>query len=101
MRTIITMLLDHKEKVIKVPMFCIFAVILVYLLYRFFKDNSVMKYLPGYVLIILSVFTLIFGLVKFTSYIGIYSLEWFVICLTSGLVSLLYARLLDVKSNNK
>lgn len=101
MRTIVTMLLDYKEKVIKVPMFCLFAIILVYLFYKFFKNNKVLKYMPGYILIVLSVISLIFGLIKFTSNIGLYSLEWFVICLTSGLISLLYAKLLDMRTYKK
>lgn len=96
MRTILDMISKNMDKVLKVPMFYIFSVLIVFIVFKFIKREGMAKYIFGLVLLAVSLITIIVSVTNLTFPIAMTMLEFFVLTLGSGVVSLCTAWFLDL-----
>ncbi|MDO5755391.1 MAG: hypothetical protein Q4P28_04080 [Tissierellia bacterium] len=96
MRKIFTLLLDYKDKAFKIPLFCIIALIIVYVLYKLIRKEGIIKYIPAYGMVIFGFITLIIGIKEITTNFGLQMLEYGILSLTVGIISLCFAWMLGI-----
>lgn len=96
MSSLINMITSNMDKVLKVPLFAILSTIIVIIVYRYIKKDGIAKYIPGLILLCISLVTIIIAMTNLTSQIGLTMLEFFVLTLASGIISLCIAWFLDL-----
>lgn len=96
MRSILEMVNDNMDKVVKVPMFCVFAMLIVIIVFFFIKREGIVKYLFGLLLLAVAMVTFIVAITNLTDPVALSMLEYFVLSLASGIVSLCTAWFLDI-----
>ncbi len=104
MRTILEMINENMDKVIKVPMFCVFSMIIVFIVFFFIKKEGIVKYLFGLLLLAVAMVTFIIAITNLTDPVALSMLEYFVLSLACGVIALCTAWFLDiffVKKNNR
>ncbi|QQK07779.1 hypothetical protein [Miniphocaeibacter halophilus] len=96
MSTILQMILENKDKVLKVPLFCFFSIVIVYIVFKFIKKEGIAKYIFGLVMLAVALVLFIVSITNLTDPIVLTTLEFFVLTLASGVVSLCAAWFLDL-----
>ena len=96
MKTILNIITSNMDKVLKVPLFCILSAIIVIIVFKYIKREGVAKYVSGLVMLSISLVTFIIAITNLTSPIGLTMLEFFVLTLASGIISLCVAWFLDL-----
>ncbi|WP_099203035.1 hypothetical protein [Miniphocaeibacter massiliensis] len=96
MSSILEMISNNSDKVLKVPLFCIFSMVIVFIIFKFIKKEGIAKYLFGLAMLATALILLIVALTNLTNPVALTTLEFFVLTLASGVVSLCMAWFLDI-----
>ena len=101
MSSIIEMISNNTDKVLKVPLFCIFSIAIVFIIFKFIKREGIAKYVFGLAMLAIALILLIIALTNLTDPVALTVLEFFVLTLASGVISLCTAWFLDLFFANK
>ena len=101
MGSIIEMIKSNSDKVLKVPLFCILSIVIVFIIFKFIKKEGVAKYVFGLTMLAVALILLIVSLTNITDPVALITLEFFVLTLASGVVSLCAAWFLDLFFTNE
>lgn len=95
MRTLLSIIFQQFDMVIKVPLVAIFVTLIIIIGARFHLGNKLMRYIFGIILLIAFIITMIAGLVMITKPIGVLFLEICILCFVGGIVALCVTYFLD------
>lgn len=96
MNSIIEMIKENMDKGLRIPLFAFFSILIVLIVFKFIKKEGIAKYIFGFILLSISLISFIVSITNLTNPITLITLEIFVVSLSSGVISLCMAWLLDI-----
>lgn len=101
MTRLVNFIMDHSEQALIVVFVAVFAMIATYLIYWITNKNRFTKYILGFVLTFIGLYSLISGLENFTRPEGVDLVARAIIIGVAGLVSVCFALIIGVLNKDK
>lgn len=101
MRTVINLVLDHPNQILKFIVVAVVAMLLTYLVYWITNKNRVAKFIPGLVSLLAGFYNLQASLPLLNEPAGLKKLNGFGMFFVAGFVSICYSFILGIYSKRK